>query len=98
MGFNDKFYKMKASALGVNTVKDTVIYGDNINELKLNVKNILKQDESVSYDYSKYPIKNSMFQLQNKSGETLLSSDYWTTVNKSNIPSTPSRAGIITKK
>ena len=88
MGFNDKdkkFYNMKASALGVNTEKDTVIYGSNINELKLNVKNTLKQPSDSEYNYSEYPIKNSMFSLKNKSGEQILSSDYWTKIPRFNI-------------
>tara|TARA_B100000287_G_scaffold426551_1_gene474675 strand:- start:5229 stop:5480 length:252 start_codon:yes stop_codon:yes gene_type:complete len=82
MGFNDNFYKKKAAALGVNIDKDTVVYGSNINELKMNVKSALKQPPTAEYDFSKYPIRNSMFQLKNNSGEQILSSDYWTTISK----------------
>lgn len=82
MGFNDKFYKKKAVALGVNIDKDSVIYGSNINELKTNVK---AATGTTTYDFSKYPIKNSMFQLENKSGEKILSQDYWTTIPRFEI-------------
>ena len=82
MSYYKNFYQKKASALGVNTDQDSVIFGSNINELKMNVKSALKQPPTAQYDFSKYPIKNSMFQLQNNSGEQILSSDYWTTISK----------------
>jgi purine nucleoside phosphorylase len=85
-GFRDKFYKMKASALGVNIVQDTLIMGSGLNDLKKNVKNALEQSQSTEYDFTNYPIKNSMLELEDSSGKKLLGNVYSTVIPKKNLP------------